>query len=89
MAWKVLLRAIGRNGGHGDFRARANGVAQAGDVEDLLPAEAEGRGAFAFAKLQGQHAHSHQVAAMDALVGFRQHGAHAEQQRSFRRPVAR
>ncbi len=40
-------------------------------------------------ELQRQHAHPHQVGAVDALEALRDHGAHAEQLRALRRPVAR
>src|SRR2546422_582695 len=40
-------------------------------------------------ELQRQDSHPHQVGPVDPLVALRNHGAHAEQPRSFGRPVAR
>ena len=40
-------------------------------------------------KFQRQHAHADQIAAMDALEAFGEHGADAEQDRALRGPIAR
>src|SRR5512135_24356 len=42
----------------------------------------------AFLEGERQHAHADQVRAMDALEALTDHGAHAEQTRSLRGPVA-
>ena len=42
-----------------------------------------------FLEYQRHHAHAHQIGAVDALEGLRDHGTDAEQHRAFRGPVAR
>ena len=64
-------------------------VSHSDDVERFLTGQAIGFGRLVVEKLQRQDAHAHQVRAMDALEALGQHGAHAEQSRPFRRPVAR
>ena len=46
-------------------------------------------GALSGQELERHDAHADEVAAVDALEALRDHGAHAEQQRALRRPVAR
>src|SRR4029453_4875783 len=60
-----------------------------GDVEPLGAVEAEALVALAHAEAERQYAHPDQVAAVDALEGDRDHGAHAEQVGALRGPVAR
>ena len=61
----------------------------AGDGELLLAGQAERLGGVPILELQRQDAHSHEVRAVDTLVGLGDHRAHAEQPRALGRPVAR
>ena len=64
------------------------GVLDALDRELLAPREPEGFGALAVRELQRQDAHHQQIRAVDPLVALGDHGAHAEQVRPLRSPVA-
>ena len=72
-----------------DFFLRLEILAQAFEIENFEAGKAQRLEIFARREFQRQHAHADQIAAMNALEAFGQHGANAEQQSSFRRPVAR
>ena len=68
------------------------GFKPGGDVENvefLGAVELQRLARHAAREFQRQHAHADQVGAVDALDAFGDHGAHAEEARAFRRPVAR
>ena len=74
-------------------RARLRALAdRLGDAFDRVFLEAGQPQRFAILprqKLQRQHAHADQVRPVNALEAFGDHGAHAQQQRAFGRPIAR
>src|SRR5690606_24935467 len=62
---------------------------QATDGDLLAAFEADRLPRRAFLEYQRNDAHAHQIGAVDALEGLRDHGADAEQRRALGRPVAR
>src|SRR6266540_2925589 len=77
----------------GDFLHAAVGppdlALDAANVDGFVAFDAQRRDRVAAFELERQHAHSHEIGAVDALEALHDHRAHAEQQRAFRRPVAR
>ena len=63
--------------------------ADAGDFENFFAGQIERVGILSGGELQRQNSHADQIRAVNALVAFGDDGAHSEQQRAFRRPVAR
>src|SRR4051794_6461231 len=61
---------------------------ESGDRDLLLAREAERLRGLALGELQRQHAHAHEVRAVDALEGLRDHGPHAQQVGALGGPVA-
>ena len=68
---------------------RLHGIFQPFDVENFRAVESERVRAFAVGEFERNHAHADQVGAVNALEAARDDGAHAEQRRALRRPVAR
>jgi hypothetical protein len=64
-------------------------VFEADDVVNLFAGEGEGFGGVAGLELQREDAHANQVRPVDALVGFGDDEADAEQARTLGGPVAR
>src|ERR1700674_5495078 len=59
------------------------------DRVDLAPRQLKRLAILSLSEFQRQHAHPDQVAAMDSLEALGDRGAHAEQQRTLGRPIAR
>src|SRR5579863_9227244 len=79
--------AAGRRGD--DDGAAGVDAVEAGDLVALAASQAERLAVATVDELQRQHAHADQVGAMDTLEALGDHGAHAQQQGTLRRPVAR
>src|SRR5471032_871063 len=62
---------------------------EAFQVEGFIAGDAQGLHAVVADELQRQHAHAHQVGTVDTLERTGNHGFHAQQLRTFGRPVAR
>ncbi len=72
-----------------DLAARNECVGQALDVENFQARQSERFQIFARQKFERQHAHADQIAAMNALETFGEHGADAEKDRPLGGPIAR
>jgi len=66
-----------------DLNRHPERVCDAVDSEFFESGEAERLRRLARAILERQHAHAKQIAAMNALIAFRDHRAHAQQQRAL------
>src|SRR5947209_16518678 len=62
---------------------------EADDIENLRAVEAQRLGVRVLLELQGEHAHADEVRAVYALEALGDDGAHTQQERPLRRPVAR
>ena len=85
----IRTRAVNSLSSGADADLLRLAVLDPGDRELLLAGQPERLGRLAVGELQRQHAHADEVRAVDALERLRDHGAHAEQVRALRRPVAR
>src|SRR5438105_4622038 len=85
-----LLVAVGAANAKRQVLARRYLAAfQAHDVEDLRAVEPKRLGVRALFELEREHAHADEVRAVYALEALGDDGAHAQEKRPLRRPVAR
>src|SRR5204862_1227487 len=85
-----LLPAVGASDAERQVLARRDLPAvEADDVEDLRAVEAERLRVGVLLELERQHAHADEVRAVYALEALGDDGAHAEEKRPLRGPVAR